>query len=280
MCKAVEAVTLAPRALSTNSCVCVSVRLCVCLSVCLCVCVFVCLCLCVFVFLCVCVCLCLCLCVSVSLCVCVSVCLCVRLFVFCVSVCLCVCLSVFVLLNVGVSVSVGACAMGLRKGWMRLGLFGVPVGVKKTLICNSCLIGRHSPPHPPLQCCRCESWDPRCEKNTHFCRRCASRFTNIEIGGHGGQDAGNSTDGRMSVFFTPTGIENAIGRKSIGYADNFELNAVGVHAGGRGERSPPLRVDICLSLSPWGRTGGRMLAVWAPCHVFLQGMHTFLSLSP
>ena len=54
----------------------------------------------------------------------------------------------FGVLNVGVSVSVGACAMGLRKGWMHLGLFGVPVGVKKTLICSSCLIDRHSPPHP------------------------------------------------------------------------------------------------------------------------------------
>ena len=116
MCETVEAVTLTPRALSTNSCVCVSVWLCL----------FVCLCFCV----------------SAFLCVCVAVCFCVC--VFCVSVCLCL-----FCLNVGVSVSVGACAMGLRKGWMHLGLFGVPVGVKKTLICSSCLIDRHSPPHPP-----------------------------------------------------------------------------------------------------------------------------------
>ena len=47
-------------------------------------------------------------------------------------------------------------------------------------------------------------------------RRAGARRDAMGVGAapwHGGQGAGNSTDGRMSVLFTPTGIENALVRK-------------------------------------------------------------------
>ena len=132
---------------------------------------------------------------------------------------------------------------------MRLGLFGVPVGVKKTLIHGSCLIDRQSPPHPPTSMLSLWVVGSAVRKNTHFCRRGASRFANIERGGHGGQDAGNSTDGRMSVFYTPTGIENAFWRKSTRHAHVFEFSAIRANRGQDAGNSTDGRMSV-LSSSP------------------------------
>ena len=51
----------------------------------------------------------------------------------------------------------------------------------------------------------------------------------------------------MSVFFTPTGIENAFWRKSIGYATNFELGTVGA----RGGQDAGNSTDGRMSISPF-----------------------------